>query len=111
MLLNDFIGDYLGTGFGPLTDKIEEEFGINLTESNVESCFELCSDDMTKFGRALFYDYAMLLSDKLKEDYPTFDIERFGADYLQPASESEFRYNGRIFQTRKQFEKLLAESK
>lgn len=107
--LNDFIGNYLGTEFGPLTDKIEEEFGFNLTESNVESCFEVCRDDMTKFGRALFFDYAMLLSDKLKEDYPTFDVDKFGAEYLHAAS--EFRYRGRVFKTRKQFEKLLAASK
>lgn len=76
----------------------------------LESSFEATEGNYAEFGNKLFSDYEYFLKIKLNEDYGDkgFCEDKFIGTY--DGEYSEFTYNGRPFKTRKQFEKILAQS-
>lgn len=113
MTLNDFIGEYLGTTFGKLTDKLEDEFGIELTESDLENEFDAVVDDPENcewqgFGYRLFGDLMQHLEDKLSEEYAPEGIYPDLLHWEYDGANSKVYYKNIPFTTRRGFDVLVS---
>lgn len=93
-----------------LIDDLCAEFGIQFGDFDIEDSLKKASLDNPKsVGWRVWLAFVEKLKDKLKNDYPDFDESKFSE--ISEYENFDVLYNDEPFYTKKEFEKILSESK
>lgn len=100
--MNDFVCSCLNMD-GRVIDRITDDFGIDFDEFDVLECLrEKSTEELKGVGRELLHKAL----DKIIEDYPELDSDKFEYDFSSP-SYPDMYYDGKRFDTKEELDAIV----